>query len=300
MDSALVTVGLPVGLAVIMLGLGLSLTPADFRRVAQAPKAVVVALTCQILVLPLVALGLVLLFDLPPLLAVGFMILAASPGGSTANLYSHLFRGDVALNISLTAINSLIAVVTLPVITNLALGYFVGGEDGIGLQLGKLVQVFAVVLIPVAVGMLVRSRAAEFAARMDRPVRIASVILLVLIVGGAVYGERETLLDYLAQVGLIATLLCVISLSVGYAVPRLLGLGEAQAIASSFEIGIHNATLAIAMAVTVLQSTELAVPPAIYGIVMFFVAAAFGVFVTRGSRARDPEDVSATHRESAA
>ena len=300
MDSALVTVGLPVGLAVIMLGLGLSLTPADFRRVAQAPKAVAVALTCQILVLPLVALGLVLLFGLPPLLAVGFMILAASPGGSTANLYSHLFRGDVALNISLTAINSLIAVVTLPLITNLALGYFVGGEDAIGLQLGKLVQVFAVVLIPVAVGMLVRSRAAESAARMDRPVRIASVILLVLIVGGAVYGERETLLDYLAQVGLIATLVWVISLSVGYAVPRLLGLGEAQAIASSFEIGIHNATLAIAMAVTVLQSTEMAVPPAIYGIVMFIVAAAFGVFFTRGSRARDPEHVSATQRESAA
>ena len=300
MDSALVTVGLPVGLAVIMLGLGLSLTPADFRRVAQAPKAVAVALTCQILVLPLVALGLVLLFGLPPLLAVGFMILAASPGGSTANLYSHLFRGDVALNISLTAINSLIAVVTLPLITNLALGYFVGGEDGIGLQLGKLVQVFAVVLIPVAVGMLVRSRAAEFAARMDRPVRIASVVLLVLIVGGAVYGERETLLDYLAQVGLIATLFCVISLSVGYAVPRMVGLGEAQAIASSFEIGIHNATLAIAMAVTVLQSTEMAVPPAIYGIVMFIVAAAFGVFFTRGSRARDLEDVSAAQRESAA
>lgn len=300
MDSALVTVGLPVGLAVIMLGLGLSLTPADFRRVAQAPKAVAVALTCQILVLPLVALGLVLLFGLPPLLAVGFMILAASPGGSTANLYSHLFRGDVALNISLTAINSLIAVVTLPLITNLALGYFVGGEAGIGLQLGKLVQVFAVVLIPVAVGMLVRSRAAEFAARMDRPVRIASVVLLVLIVGGAVYGERETLLDYLAQVGLIATLFCFISLSVGYAVPRMVGLGEAQAIASSFEIGIHNATLAIAMAVTVLQSTEMAVPPAIYGIVMFIVAAAFGVFFTRGSGARDLEDVSAAQRESAA
>ncbi|KAB7741384.1 bile acid:sodium symporter family protein [Nostocoides sp. F2B08] len=299
MDSTLVTVGLPVGLAVIMLGLGLSLTPADFRRVAQAPKAVVVALTCQILVLPLVAFGLVLLFDLPPLLAVGFMILAASPGGSTANLYSHLFHGDVALNISLTAINSLIAVVTLPVVTNLALGFFVGEDDGIGLQFGKLVQVFAIVLIPVAVGMLVRSRAVEFAARMNRPVRIASVILLVLIVAGAVYGERETLLDYVAEVGLIAIAFCAISLSVGYAVPRLLGLGEAQAIASSFEIGIHNATLAIAMAVTVLQSTEMAVPPAIYGIVMFFVAAAFGVLFSRGGRVRDLEDQFSTQRESA-
>lgn len=282
MDSALLTVGLPIALAVIMFGLGLSLTPDDFRRVARTPKAVIVALSCQIILLPLVAFALVHLFDLPPLLAVGFMILAASPGGTTANLYSHLFRGDVALNISLTAINSLLAIITLPLITNLALGYFDGADDGVGLQIGKLVQVFAIVLIPVAVGMLVRDRAPDFAARMDKPVRIASAVLLVIVVIGAIAGERENILDYLAEVGIIATLFCALSLTVGYAVPRLLGLGEPQAIASSFEIGIHNSTLAIAMAVTVLESTEMAVPAAVYGVVMFFVAAAFGLLITRG------------------
>ena len=293
MDSALLTVGLPIALAVIMFGLGLSLTVADFRRVADSPKAVVVALTCQVVLLPLIAFGLVHLFDLPALLAVGFMILAASPGGSTANLFSHLFHGDVALNITLTAINSLLAIITLPIITNLALGYFAAAEDGVGLQVGKLVQVFAIVLIPVAIGMVVRGRAPEFAARMDRPVRVASAVLLLLVVIGAIVGERENILDYLAQVGLIATLFCALSLALGYTVPRLLGLGEPQAIASSFEIGIHNSTLAIAMAVTVLQSTEMAVPPAVYGIVMFFVATAFGFVFARGKGARDVDELPA-------
>src|SRR5688572_16671687 len=124
MGSALTTVALPLALALVMFGLGLSLTPADFARVGRQPKAVVMALALQLLVLPAVCFGLVLAFDLPPLLAVGMLLLAASPGGTTANLFSHLFRGDVALNITLTAVNSLVAVVTLPLITNLAIAYF--------------------------------------------------------------------------------------------------------------------------------------------------------------------------------
>src|SRR5918997_4703551 len=124
MDSALTTIGLPVALAIIMFGLGLGLTVADFRRIARHPKAVSIALACQVVLLPLVCFALVLAFDLPALLGIGMLLLAASPGGTTANLFSHLFRGDVALNITLTAVNSLIAVVTLPVITNLAIAWF--------------------------------------------------------------------------------------------------------------------------------------------------------------------------------
>ena len=127
MDSALTSVGLPLALGLVMFGLGLSLTVADFTRIARAPKAVAIALVCQIVLLPLVAFGLVRLFDLPWQLGVGMMLLAASPGGTTASLFSHLFRGDVALNISLTAINTVIAVVTLPLITSLAINYS-GGE----------------------------------------------------------------------------------------------------------------------------------------------------------------------------
>ena len=130
-DSALISTGLPIALAIIMFGLGLSLTVADFRRVVRTPKAVAVALVLQVVVLPLVAFGLVTVFDLDPLLAVGVMLLAASPGGTTANLFSHLFRGDVALNITLTAINSVLAAFSIPIITNFAISYF-GADSEVG------------------------------------------------------------------------------------------------------------------------------------------------------------------------
>ncbi|MFM6852367.1 MAG: bile acid:sodium symporter family protein [Terrabacter sp.] len=279
MDSALLTIGLPIPLAVIMFGLGLSLTTADFRRVKQNPRAVTTALVCQLLVLPVVAFGLVELFGLAPLLAVGFMILAASPGGTTANLYSHLFRGDVALNITLTAINSIIAVVSLPLVTNWAIGHFVDEGERVGLQLDKLLQVFAIVLVPVVIGMLVRRRSPEFADRMDRPVRTASAVMLVLVVLAAMWTERENISDYLAEVGLIAAIFCILSLSIGYAVPRRLGLSEDQAVASGFEIGIHNSTLAIAMAITVLGNAQMSIPAAVYGVLMFPIAGIFGMIV---------------------
>lgn len=279
MDSALISVGLPIALAVIMFGLGLDLTPADFTRVGRRPRVVGLALICQLVVLPLMAFVLVTVWDLDPLLAVGFMILAASPGGTTANLMSHLFRGDVALNITLTAINSVIAILTLPLITNWSLGHFLDDADSIGLQFDKLVQVFAIVLVPVVIGMLVRRASPAFAQRMDRPVRIASAILLLLVILGAMLGERENLAGYLGDVGLIAALFCITSLFVGYIVPRRMAVPEDQSIASGFEIGIHNSTLAIAMAITVLESTEMSIPAAVYGVIMFPIAAAFGLVV---------------------
>ena len=289
MDSSLLTIGLPVALAVIMLGLGLDLTPNDFSRVARRPRAVVVALACQVILLPLVAFALVKGFGLAPLLAVGFMLLAASPGGTTANLYSHLFRGDVALNITLTAINSVLAIITLPLIANLAISHFAPEEDNLGMQTGKLLQVFAVVLLPVVIGMAIRRRSPEFAERMDKPVRIASAILLMLVIAGAVLGERDNIGSYIRDVGLICVLFCTISLIVGYVVPKLLGMTHPEAMVSGFEIGLHNSTLAIAVALTVLDSAQMAVPPAVYGIVMFFLAAAFGALVSRrGPRETEP------------
>ena len=283
MDSALTTVLLPLALAVVMLGLGLSLTLDDFRRVGRQPRAAFVALACQILVLPVLCFGLVLAFWLSPLLAVGMMLLAASPGGTTANLYSHLFRGDVALNITLTAVNSVVAVVTLPVVTNLAFAYFEPdtGAGEVGLQLGKTLQVFAVVLVPVALGMLVRDRAPAFAARSDRPVRILSVVVLAAVIVGTVVAERENVTDYFADVGLLSLVLCLCSLGLGYAVPRALSVGHRQAIASSMEVGIHNSTLAIAIGVSVLGDVTLAVPAAVYALVMFPTAAVVGYVIAR-------------------
>lgn len=299
MDSALSTVALPAALAVVMLGLGLSLTVGDFARVGRQPRAVAVALALQLLVLPAVCVGIVLAFDLPPVLAVGMLLLAASPGGTTANLFSHLFRGDVALNVTLTAVNSLVAVITLPVVTNLAIGWFDPADGGsLGLQFGKTVQVFAVVLVPVALGMLVRRRSPAFADRMDRPVRVLSAAVLALVIVGTILAERENVGDYLRDVGLPALLFCLVSLTLGFVVPRALGIVRRQAVASAFEIGVHNSTLAIAVAISVLDSVELAVPAAVYGVLMFPVAAAFGWAVTRGSRdeAAVPEPVAGVRR----
>lgn len=276
MGSALTTVGLPVALGIIMFGLGLGLTLADFARVAKHPRAVIVALACQLVVLPAICLGLVALFQLPPLLAVGMMMLAASPGGTVANLYSHLFRGDVALNISLTAINSVIAVVSLPLITNLAIAIFDPFDDTLGLQLSKTVEVFLVVLGPAALGMLVRRLNPRFADRMDRPVRVGSFVVLVVVIAGAVISNWDILVANVASLALITTLFCLLSLAVGFFVPRWLGVGRRQAVASSFEIGIHNAVLAIVIAQTVLGSVEVSLPAGVYGVLMLFIAGGFG------------------------
>ena len=282
-DSALISIGLPIALAIIMFGLGLSLTVDDFRRVARTPRAVAVALVLQVLVLPVIAFGLVVAFDLDPLLAVGVMLLAASPGGTTANLFSHLFHGDVALNVTLTAINSVLAAFTIPLITNLAIDYF-DADGELGLQVGKVLQVMAIVIVPVAVGMVVRSRSAAFAARADRPVRIFSIAVLAIVALGALLGERDSIGGYLEQVGLVTGLFCLASLTLGYVGARVMRLDEPQAIASSMEVGIHNTTIALTIALSVLDSTEVAIPAAVYSVLMYALATAFGFLITRGRR----------------
>lgn len=291
MDSALTTVGLPLALAIIMFGLGLDLTVGDFKRVARAPRAVTVALACQILLLPAICFGLVVLFDLPALLGIGMLLLAASPGGTTANLFSHLFRGDVALNITLTAINTVIAVVTLPLITGLAIAYY-DRQDDVSMPLVEIVKVFALILLPVGIGMLVNRRAPGFARRMDKPVRIGSAVILAILVLGILLDQRENVGDYLADVGLIAALFCAISLVVGYYVPKAMGVTGPQAIASSMEVGVHNATLAIFVAVEVLDEVEISVPAAVYSLIMFLFAALWGMWVSRQVGAREEASVA--------
>jgi BASS family bile acid:Na+ symporter len=285
MESALTTIGLPIALAIVMFGLGLGLSGEDFRRVAQRPKAVAVALGCQLVLLPLVCFGLVVLADLPALLGIGMMLLAASPGGTTANLFSHLFHGDVALNITLTAVNSVISVVTLPIVTGFAIAYYDRGED-VSVPFGEVVKVFAIILVPVAIGMFVRARSTGFATRMDRPVRALSAVVLAVLVLGILVDERENVGGYLADVGVVATAFCAISLVVGYVVPLAVGVVEGQAIASSMEIGVHNGTLAIFIALEVLEAVTISVPAAVYSLVMFPLAASWGSLVSR--RVRPP------------
>jgi bile acid:Na+ symporter, BASS family len=289
-ESLLTTVLLPVALGIVMLGLGLSLTTADFRRVLGHPRVVLVALACQILILPVLCLALVELAGLPPVLAVGMMLLAASPGGTTANLLSHLARGDVALNVTLTAVNSVLSVVTLPVVVNLSLAYFLGADSGIGLQPDKILQVFAIVLVPVALGMAGRRLAPGTAQRLHAPVKIASVAVLVLVIAAAVVENGAVVREGLGTVGPVALIFATLSLGMGYLVPRAARVTRRQSIACSMEIGIHNSVLAITVALSpaLLDSPEMAVPAAIYGLLMFLPAGALAALWAR--RAPDPDE----------
>jgi BASS family bile acid:Na+ symporter len=272
---------LPVALGVIMLGLGLSLRIADFKRVIVYPKAVAIGLGAQMLILPAICLGIAHAFGLAPELAVGLMLLAASPGGATANLFSHLAKGDVALNITLTAVNSVLSLVTLPLIVNFAMVHFMGQDKTIPMQFGKVVSVIAVVLVPVVIGMLVRANKPAVADRLDKPVRLVSAVFLVLVIIAAVIKERANVGTYFQQVGLAALSFNLASMAVGYGLPMLFRVERKQAIAIGMEIGIHNGTLAIAIALTVLGNSTMSVPPAIYSLIMFFTAAAFGYVVSR-------------------
>lgn len=280
MDSGLITLFLPIALAIVMAGLGLELTLKDFARVTKHPKAVIIALFCQLVLLVGIAFLICKLLALPPLLAVGLMLLAASPGGSTANLFSYLYKGDIALNISLTAINALVAALFLPFIVNFAILHFMNEGQQLGLQFSKILQVFLIILVPVAIGMLVRHFAPHIAEKLNRPVRIFAIIFLLIIIAGAIFTERENLLAYLGQIGFATALFCAISLAVGYFVPRLFGISSYQARACAFEIGIHNSTLAMTIALTVMASTTIAMPAAVYSIFMYIFATIFGILIT--------------------
>lgn len=288
MDAGLITVVLPLALGIVMMGLGLELTPKDFARVTQQPKAVLIALFSQLFLLVGVAFLLCKIFALPPLLAVGLMLLAASPGGSTANLFSYLFKGDVALNITLTAINSVLAAVTLPFIVNFSIGHFMNDAQQINLQFSKIIQVFSIIIVPVGIGMLIRHFAPNFTRKMNKPVRIFAVVFLILIIVAAFMKERANIMEYFAQIGAATILFCIISLSVGYFVPRMLGIHTTQARACAFEIGIHNGTLAITIALTVLQNSTISMPAAVYSLFMYIIAAGFGMLLNKFDRAAKP------------
>lgn len=282
-NSLALTIFLPVSLGIIMLGLGLALTLKDFQKVLKAPKVVLVALVCQTFILPLACLAIIYLFNLEPALAVGMMLLAASPGGTSANLYSHLADGDVALNISLTAINSALSIITLPLIVNWSLAHFFSEGQAIPLQFSKVMQVFIIVLGPVIIGMWIRHRFPAFADNMARPVKILSLVFLMMVVLVALVQEWETLQIWAPIVGLATLVFNLVSLAIGYFVPRAVGIDNRQSTAIGMEIGIHNGTLAIAIALSpfLLNNPTMAVPAAIYGLIAFVTAALFGYWLKK-------------------
>ena len=282
-SNSLLSVVMPIALGIIMLGLGLSLKIDDFKRVVVYPKAVVVGLFCQMLLLPTICFFVAKGFGLSSELAVGLMLLSASPGGATANLYSHLSKGDVALNVTLTAINSVLTLFTLPLIVNYSIIYFMQEADGpvVTMQFKKVIEVFAIVLVPVTIGMLVNAQWPGTSKKMEKPVKTMSAIFLALIIVAAVLKEKEHIGSYFEQVGVAALVFNLVSMTAGFFIPILLNLGKKQAIAIGMEIGIHNGTLAIYIAMQVLDSTVMSIPAAIYSLIMFFTAAIFGYLVSR-------------------
>lgn len=268
--SILTDVLLPLCLFIIMMGMGLSLRMADFRRVFQQPKATLIGLTNQLILLPLLGFALAKLFQLPGELAVGIMLLAACPGGVTSNLISHLAKGDTALSITLTAISSLITIITIPLIVNFALVHFMAENREITLDVGRVIlQIAVITLIPVAIGMWIRSRNTSFAQRMERPVKIFSGIFLAAIIVAAVLKDRENLGASLAAAGPVALSLNVVSMLIGFLSARLFRLNTPQSVAISIESGMQNGTLAISIALGILYSAPISISPAIYSLLMF-------------------------------
>lgn len=270
-----------IALGLVMFGLGLSLTVGDFKRLLHHPRAVVLALVLQVLVLPAACYALIVLLGVAPLYAVGLMLLAASPGGVSANLFSHLFGGNVAMNISLTAINTVLSIVSLPLITNWAINTFAHTGQVVPLQFGKVVEVIVIVLVPVVLGMAVHRRAPAFSARMEKPMKIFSAVVLAAFALIAIAKEWTALVESFAGIGPAVLLFNAISLASGYYLSRAAGLDKSMATAISFEIGIHNSTLAIFIALSVLGNFQLALPAAIYSVSMYLLATLFGGLVLR-------------------
>ncbi len=280
-QSIALTIFLPLALGIIMLGLGLSLTIADFKRVVLYPKAVIVGLLCQMILLPAVCFGLTLIFNLPPALAVGLMLLSASPGGATANLFSHLAKGDVALNISLTAVNSVLTLFTLPFIINFSIQYFMQSDQAVTMQFSKIIEVFLVVLLPVTIGMIINRNSPSTSKKLENPVKILSAAFLILVILGAILKEKENFIGYFQQVGLACLTFNIVSMMLGYWLPYFLKVSKKQSIAIGMEIGIHNGTLAIYIALNVIGNSTMSIPPAVYSLIMFLTAAVFGYLVSQ-------------------
>ena len=281
----LTTVILPASLFIIMLGMGLALKPIDFKMVIIKPKAVILGLIAQMVILPLIAYGIVLLFGMTGALAVGMMILALCPGGTTSNLYTYLAKGDIALSVTLTSIVSLIAPFTVPLFIVLFMDLLMGKDGHVELPVIKtIIQLVVITIIPITLGMIINHFKPMFSKKAEKPVKYFSIISLFLIVVVISVKNISEMGSYFAQAGLATLLLNVICMVVGYGAAKLANLNEAQSKAIGIEVGFQNGTLAIVIALTILNSTEMAIAATTYSIVMFITGALFAWVLNRKSK----------------
>jgi BASS family bile acid:Na+ symporter len=270
--SMLTEIFLPLALGVIMLGMGLSLTLQDFKRFTVFPKAVFVGLLAQIILLPLLAFGLMSVWEIKPEFAVGIVLLAAIPGGPTSNLLAYMGKCDAALSITLTAVSSFITIITIPFIVNYAMETFMGAGQFVKLDvIQTMLQILVITIIPVSLGMFLNKKFPATAIRFQRLVKIASAVFITIIILGAVLNDRENLVPYMMETGAPALVLNVLTMLMGFGFAKLLGLNFKQASTISMETGIQNGTLAIAIATsaTLLNNPTIAVVPALYSLIMF-------------------------------
>jgi bile acid:Na+ symporter, BASS family len=279
-DSPILTsVVLPAAIAVIMCSLGMTLSPADFRRVLVAPRGVLVGMVNLALISPLLALATAEIFGLSPELAVGLVLLGASPGGMMANMLTHLSRGDTALSVTMTAISSVGAIVTVPFFLTLSTGYFDAGDVGEVSMLGVVARIFAITIVPVAIGMSLRRRQPQRIEEIYPRVRNVSLALFALVVLGAIVSEHDTVAENGAEVGGAALTLNVAAMSLSFAVSKLARLDDRQATAIALELGIHNAALAIAVGASL--ATAVTIPAAVYASFMLFTGGTFAWMMGR-------------------
>lgn len=283
-SNVLTAIFLPLALFIIMLGMGLGLTVSDFKRVLVEPKAAILGLIAQLIMLPTVGFLLASLFPLSPELAVGVIVLAACPGGPTSNLVTYLVQGNVALSITLTAISSVITVFTIPLVVNLAMQRFLGEATILQLPfLTTVIQIAVITLIPVTLGMVIHHYAPRFAAQVEKWVKWLSLFFLALIIVGLLAAERANVASFFLKVGWVTLALNVSTMLLGFALATLAKLDIRSAKAITVEVGIQNGTLAItiASAPTFLNTPSIAIPAAIYSLIMFATSAVFAGLARR-------------------
>lgn len=278
----LTTIVLPFALFLIMFGLGLSLKLIDFKNVMLAPKAVAIGLVGQLILLPLIAFTIAIVFQLPAELAVGLMIIALAPGGATSNMFSYLAKGDVSLSISLTAVSSIVTPFSLPIIVSLSMLYFMGAGSDFNIPLQKtILQLMVITLIPVALGMLVRAKFAKIAYKLEAILKVFSVLFLILIIILILFKNKESLLNFFLQAGLATLALNIVALTLGYFLAKKAQLTKAQTTTIGYEVGIQNGTLALVVAGTLIGNTEMMIPAVTYSLIMFITGAGFGWLMRR-------------------
>tara|TARA_B100000003_G_scaffold57203_1_gene50758 strand:+ start:2250 stop:3098 length:849 start_codon:yes stop_codon:yes gene_type:complete len=279
----IVTNILPLALAFIMLTLGLGLTGQDFIRVIKQPKDFLIGLLSQIILLPIVAFIIIKIWPISPELAIGVMIIASAPGGVTSNILTSLARGDVALSISLTAVISLLSVLTVPfvVLTSVDLLGLNNITENISL-LSMAIQMFLIVAAPTFLGMIIRKYANNFTLKFEPTAKKISVALFIIVLIGAILSEKENLVNYFAQAGLITLLLNILMMILAYNLAKIFGSGSQQKKAISIECGLQNGTLAIFVGTVLFGGGVYIIPAATYSLIMFLTSILF-VFFLRNS-----------------